>query len=82
MLLEDFEKSGTANEILRQVLGIETTMPDWVDNKIEDIIEKYAKDGITPDNLNSFKTDLKEVGLEKYVSTSVAQLIEKSKSDD
>ena len=82
IVLEDFEKSGTANEILRQVLGIETTMPDWVDNKIEGIIDKYAKDGITPDNLNSFKSDLKEVGLEKYVSTSVAQLIEKSKSND
>lgn len=82
ILLQDFEKSGTANEILRQVLGIETTMPNWVDNKIENIINKYAKDGITPENLASFKSDLKEVGLQKYVSTSVAQLIAKSKSND
>ena len=54
-------------------------MPDWVDVKLEGIIDKYAKDGITPENLNAFKSDLKNVGLEKYVSTSVAKLIEKSK---
>lgn len=79
LFLEDFEKSGTANEVLRDVLGIETTMPNWIDDKIESIINKYADSGITQENLIAFKKDLKDVGLDKYVSTSVAQLVEKSK---
>ncbi|MBE9602783.1 AAA family ATPase [Pedobacter sp. MC2016-24] len=82
LLLENIEKSGSANDILREVLGIETTMPDWVDAKIEAIISRYSEIGITTENLSAFKSELKTVGLEKYVSTSVADLLEKSKKND
>lgn len=82
LLLENIEKSGTANEILREILGIETTMPNWVDSKIEAIISRYSESGITPENLSAFKSELKTVGLEKYVSTSVANLLDKSKKND
>lgn len=82
LLLENIEKSGSANDILREVLGIETTMPNWVDTKIETIISKYSATGITPENLSAFKSELKTIGFEKYVSTSVANLIEKSKRND
>ncbi len=77
--LEKIEKSGTANEILRDVLGIETTKPDWAEKKIDEIIEKFAKIGINKDNIVQFKSELKEVGLEKYIPTSVGNLIEKKK---
>lgn len=77
--LEKIEKSGTANEILRDVLGIETTKPDWAEKKIDEIIEKFAKIGINKDNIAQFKSELKEVGLEKYIPTSVGNLIEKKK---
>lgn len=82
ILLENIEKAGSANDILREVLGIETTMPQWVDIEIEKIISKYSDMGITPENISAFKNDIKKVGLEKYVSTSVASLIEKSKEHD
>lgn len=79
LFLENIEKSGTANEILREVLGMESTMPNWVDDKIESIISKYSNTGITINNLQAFKTELKTVGLEKYISASVADFIEKTK---
>lgn len=79
MLLENVEKSGSANDILREVLGIETTMPNWVDAKIDAIISKYSEEGISSENLSAFKSELKIIGLDRYVSTSVASLIEKSK---
>lgn len=79
ILLENIEKSGSANDILREVLGIETTMPNWVDGKIEEIISKYSESGITPENLLAFKSELKFIGLERYVSTSVANLLDKTK---
>jgi AAA15 family ATPase/GTPase len=78
-LLENIEKSGSANEILRDVLGIESTKPDWVNNQIDDILNKYSENGITPDNIEKFKSELKMVGLDKFVHTSVADLIQKSK---
>lgn len=77
-LLENIEKSGTANEILRQVLGIETTTPYWVDNKIEDLLKKYSKAGITSENIKSFKDDLASIGLERYVNQAAIELISKN----
>lgn len=74
-LLENFEKTGTANEILRQVLGIESTTPDWVDDKIDNILDKYAQSGITPENIKEFKNELKSVGFEKYINEAVVELI-------
>lgn len=78
-LLENFEKSGTANEILRQVLGIETTTPDWVDSRIDELLEKYSNTGITSENIKSFKNDLSAIGLDNYVNQSVVELISRKK---
>jgi hypothetical protein len=78
-LLENVEKSGTANEILRQALGIETTTPEWVDAKIDQLLEKYSDSGITPDNIKLFKEELTAIGLNKYVSQAVVDLISKKK---
>lgn len=80
ILLDTLEKTGGANEILREVLGIESTMPNWVNNKIDKIISKYLNNGITADNILMFKEELREVGLDKYVSNSVIELIERSKA--
>jgi len=80
-LLENIEKSGTANEILRQVLGIESTTPEWVDDKIDSLLVKYAETGITSENIKTFKDELTSIGLEKYISQAVVELITKKKND-
>lgn len=77
-LLDDIEKSGTANEILRQVLGMETTTPNWVDEKLDALIEKYSDSGITSENINAFKKELNALGFEKYVNQAVVELISKN----
>lgn len=79
LLLESIEKSGTANDILREVLGIDATMPDWAEEKINDIIAKYSDKGITKDNLTSFKKDMSGLGFDKYIPNSISSLIDNSK---
>lgn len=78
-LLENVEKSGTANEILRQALGIETTTPEWVDDRIDVLLEKYASTGITPENIQTFKNELTEIGLSNYINQAVVELISRKK---
>lgn len=79
LLLESIEKSGTANDILREVLGIDTTMPNWVEEKINIIISKYSDIGITKENLTSFKNDMSGLGFDKYIPNSITNLIDNSK---
>ncbi len=81
ILLDNIEKSGSANEILRDVLGIDSTKPEWVNEQIDKIIDKYSDKGITADNINNFKNELKSIGLDKLVHTSVADLIQRSKGN-
>ena len=73
------KKSGTANEILRQALGIETTTPEWVDDRIDALLEKYASTGITPENIQTFKNELTEIGLSNYINQAVVELISRKK---
>lgn len=80
LLLDNIEKSGTANEILREVLGIDTT-PNWVNEEIEKLLEKYSKQGIDKENIQSFKTELKVLGLEKYIPSSIVNLIQKTDAE-
>lgn len=77
--LDYVDKSGTANEILRDVLGLETTMPKWVATRLQDIVQRYASSDIDAKVLKDFKNELKSNGLENYVSDSVIDLIEDSK---
>lgn len=79
LLLDSIEKSGTANDILREVLGIDATMPDWVEVEINSIIAKYSDKGITKDNLTSFKEDMSSLGFDKYIPNSISNLIDNSK---
>lgn len=78
-LLENVEKSGTANEILRQALGIETTTPEWVDDRIDALLDKYGSTGITPENIQIFKNELTEIGLSNYINQAVVELISRKK---
>jgi hypothetical protein len=78
-LLETVDKAGTANDILREVLGLDDTMPNWVDVKIEEIINQYKNIGITKENVASFKQALINAGLGKYVPSSLIKLVEEYK---
>jgi len=55
VLLDRVNKAGTANDILKEVLGLEDTMPNWVDSKIDEIINRYKDIGIGKENINRFK---------------------------
>jgi predicted ATPase len=86
VLLDRVNKAGTANDILKEVLGLEDTMPNWVDGKLEEIIDRYKDSGISKDNINRFKQELVDAGLGKYVPSSLIKLVEelkqKARQDD
>jgi len=80
--LNTIEKSGSANQILTEVLGLESTTPNWVNSKVDLILEKYLKNGITKENLRQLKAELKETGLSSYIPDTVSDFVDKAKKDD
>ena len=81
-LLNIADKSASANDILTNVLGLETTRPTWVEEVLDNIINKYLSIGITTDNIDKFRQELKSIGFEKYLTSSVVELLDRNRHHD
>jgi hypothetical protein len=60
--LEDISRTGTASDVLRDVLGLETTYPTWVVEGIQGIISKYQGQTLTEKVLAELRKDLETQG--------------------
>jgi predicted ATPase len=56
--LETAELSGTANETLREILGVPITVPIWVEKNLLEILEKYKNRELTSEVLRELKKEL------------------------
>ncbi len=72
--LDLVEKAGTAGEILREVLGVPVTAPEWVETELNNIVRQYVGTPITKERLANLKTDLINAGLGEYFSDALAGL--------
>lgn len=75
--LDSINKAGSAAAILREVLGVEATVPEWVESDLADIIARYRDQQITDDLLQRLRRDLGTVGFSDLYPTAVANLLGK-----
>lgn len=73
--LDYVNKAGTSNEILRNVLGIETSIPTWAEYELQNIIKKYSEKELTNASLSKLKTELNELGLGEYIPETISQIV-------
>jgi hypothetical protein len=74
-LLETPNRSGTANEILREVLGLESTSPQWVETGLNEIMTKLADRPIDNDTRELLRSELSKLGLLHQLPAILAELI-------
>ncbi len=60
--LDSVSRAGTASEILRDVLGLPTTYPEWASEALGEIIRRYRGQPFNGELLASIRRDLKETG--------------------
>lgn len=75
-LLDTVNRAGTANEILRDVLGLEFTMPIWVESKLEGLVERYSNKEFTEETLAALRAEMNMLGLGKHVPKTISRLAE------
>lgn len=68
--LETVDKAGTANEILRDVLGLPFTIPLWAEAKLESIVKKYAQKGVSEETVDELEAELTAAGLENLIGST------------
>jgi len=67
--------SQTADQILRDILGLEYTIPVWAAKRLIAITNEYSAKDLTDDDLDSLQVKLEEIGLSDHFSTEVASIL-------
>ncbi|WP_438349949.1 AAA family ATPase [Paenibacillus sp. FA6] len=71
----DFEnKAANASQILREVLGVPVTMPIWVEDSLNEILNKYKTSELTPEGYLGLKSELANVGLADHLPQALGLL--------
>lgn len=73
-LLDLSDKSGSASEVLREILGVPVTVPIWVEEKLNALIKKYQDQNLTAEKIREFTAELKAEGLEKLSAIALASV--------
>lgn len=72
--LDTMNKAGTASEILRDVLGITTTIPDWAEDRVSLIVAEYRGRPLNENSLTQLYRQLENEGLISSYPTAVSAL--------
>ncbi len=75
--LDTVNRAGSANEILRDVLGLEYTLPVWVENRLQSIVEKYSERNFTEETLAELRGEMNSLGLGKHTPQAITKLAER-----
>jgi len=62
-LLDKANKAGSADEILMDVLGVPSTIPQWAQTKIKAIVDEFSKGPLTQDSVSQLKTKMSTLGM-------------------
>jgi len=79
--LRTAELSGTANETLREILGVPITAPIWVEDRLRGIAEKYKDKKLTLELLQQLKEELISEGLGFLLPEALTSLGDRSAQD-
>ena len=74
--LDTVNKAGNASEILREVLGVKATIPEWVEDDLADIVARYRDRQITRESLSDLRNELSGRGYEVLYPEALAALTE------
>ena len=75
--LDTVNKAGTSAAILRDVLGVEATVPDWVEDELGEVIARFRDQPITDELLGRLREELARLGFSQLYPTTVANLVQK-----
>lgn len=74
--LDYVNRAGTSNEILREVLGIDTSMPFWAEDILKNIVEKYLGKDFSVETLAQLRKEMEEIGLGDYIPGAISDIAE------
>lgn len=75
-LLDAANKAATSDETLRRVLGLDTTIPLWVEQSLQQVLSEFRSSNLTKDDLEELRQRLIGLGLHEQFPNAVDSLIQ------
>ncbi len=72
--LTSLDRSGSSNEILRDVLGLPSSSPTWVEQSLRETAEYLSGQELTPEVVVELGERLRALGLERFIPATLAKL--------
>jgi hypothetical protein len=76
--LSSTNKAASAGDVLREVLGVPATMPEWVENELEIVIQRYRGKQLSSELLDAMRSDLTLLGFDEYYPDALVNLAQRS----
>lgn len=73
--LDQTRKAGSASEILREVLGVSVSIPEWAQHKLDAIVNQYNDSEMSNDTLNKLRGDLRTAGFSEFYPDALSKLV-------
>ena len=77
-LLDSVNKAASSDEVLRRVLGLETTAPLWVERRVAEILAGFHVDQLTRDDLVRLRDEFRNAGVAGEFPAAIEALAEEA----
>ncbi len=81
-MLDLAEKSGTANDILREVLGVPVQYPVWVEESLENLVQSVDPSEVTADTVRQLRNRLNDLGAGRQFSLALDRMVRRDEETD
>jgi predicted ATPase len=75
-LLDTANKAATSDETLRRVLGLDTTIPLWVEERVREVISNFPTSNATKEDFEQLRQEMIEIGLRDEFPNAVDSLLQ------
>ncbi len=76
VLLDALNKAGTANEILREALGLHSVAAIWVEERIRQVVDRHLSAGLSREALTAIRQEMASLGLEDLYPSAIDRVID------
>jgi hypothetical protein len=72
--LDLYDKSGSADEVLREVLGVDVPIPVWAESALNEIVARYVSQPLTVESARRLRVEMNEAGLLRLMPITLAKI--------
>ena len=75
--LDTINKASTSAAILRDVLGVEATIPEWVETDLGNLVAEFRDQPVNDESLAKLRAELDRLGFSELYPSTVARVVTK-----